>query len=268
MIREMSYVQGALVNYDGVLTDVALYCDGSLKETLTGLPEHDSHLSRRITFSAGFSGFVNQLYATHEGVLDYMILQTPVTAFQNQQLWHYFEVTYNGNVKVNIFLDERQIDTGGYTLVLPNIVNYGTGLTKKQTHTIKIFMPPLAFGRVPHLVTDDTYSGQIINAVPVALPTRFYSKLQSVDEAQVTFAGEITIVFYMDGIQIGGDHYLNSDVDNDGVGLYTNKKVYLGEGGTGTVFQWEQIAGDGDIVLVETNASLADLEATTVPTPG
>lgn len=261
MIREMQYVQGALINYSGSIEGLSLYCDGSLKQTLTGLPEHDYHLTRRVTFNAGFAGFVNQLYADHNGVLDYGLVEIPVTAFQEQQLWHYYDVTYNGDVKVTMFLDEQQVDDG-YNLKLPNIVDYGSGLTQRQTHTLKIFMPPLAFGRVPHIVTDDSKKGQILNATPVALPIRFYNKLQSVDEIQVTYAGEVGLMFYMDGVQLGKDYHLNSNVDSDGRGLYTSEKLYLSDGGTGTVFQWEQVSGSGDVVVVETNATLADMEPT------
>ena len=261
MIREMKYVQGAFINYEGSIEGLSLYCDGSLKQTLTGLPEHDYHLTRRVTFNAGFAGFVNQLYADHNGVLDYGLIEAPVTAFQEQQLWHYYDVTYNGDVKVTMFLDEQQVDDG-YNLKHPNIVDYGSGLIQRQTHTLKIFMPPLAFGRVPHIVTDDSKKGQILNVTPVALPVRFYNKLQSVDEIQVTFAGEVGLMFYMDGVQLGKDYHLNSNVDSDGRGLYTSQKLYLSEGGTGTVFQWEQVSGSGDVVVVETNATLADMEPT------
>jgi hypothetical protein len=182
-------------------------------------------------------------------------------------LWHYYEVTYTGTVKINVFLDERQIDEGGYVMKLPNIFGRGSDLTKRQTYTIKMFMPPLSYGRVPHLVTDDSYTGQVLDSIPIVLPTRFYNKLQSIDEVQVTYAGMVTLIFYMDGIQIGGEYQLDSDVDKHGVGLYKNEKLHISEGGTGTVFQWEQIAGDGDVVLVETNASLADMESTTKPEP-
>jgi hypothetical protein len=266
MIREMQYIQGAYINYSGSVGAVSLYCDGGLKQTLTGLPEHDYHLTRRITFNAGFAGFVNQLYSDHNGVLDYTLVQAPVTAFQEQRLWHYYDVTYNGDITVEMYLDENKIDDG-YTLKLPNIVDYGSGLTQRQTHTLKIFMPPLAFGRVPHLVTDDSKRGQILNATPVALPARFYNKLQSVDEISVTYAGEVGLAVYMDGMQLGDIYNLNSNVDSDGRGLYTSEKFYLSEGGTGTVFQWEQVSGYGDIVVVETNATLADMEPTTKAEP-
>ena len=112
MIREMQYVQGAYINYSGSVGAVSLYCDGGLKQTLTGLPEHDYHLTRRITFNAGFAGFVNQLYSDHNGVLDYTLVQAPVTAFQEQRLWHYYDVTYNGDITVEMYLDENKIDDG------------------------------------------------------------------------------------------------------------------------------------------------------------
>jgi hypothetical protein len=261
MIREMHYVQSALVNYSGTVNGVSLYCDGNLKQTLTGLPVHDSHLTRRVTFDAGFAGFVNQLYSDHDGVLDYHIMAEPASTFADQRLWHYYDVTYNGDVIVSMYLDEVQMGDDK-TLTLPNIVDYGAGKTERQTHTQKIFMPPLAFGRVPHLKADATKQGQLIRVTPVALPVKFYNKLQSVDEVQVTYAGDVWVAFYMDGVQLGDTYHLNSDRDNNGRGLYTSEKLYLSEGGTGTVFQWEQTAGGGDVVVVETNATLADMEPT------
>ena len=261
MIREMHYIQSALINYSGSGGGISLYCDGDLKQTLTGLPAHDSHLTRRVTFDAGFAGFVNQLYSDHDGVLDYFIIEEPASTFSEQRLWHYYDVTYNGDVTVSMYLDEVQMGDSK-TFTLPNIVDYGAGKTARQTHTHKIFMPPLAFGRVPHLKAEPSNQGQLIRVNPVALPVKFYNKLQSVDEAQVTYAGDVWVAFYMDGVQLGDTYHLNSDKDSNGRGLYTSEKLYLSEGGTGTVFQWEQTAGSGDVVVVETNATLADMEPT------
>ena len=267
MIRNMSYVQGAFLNYSGSVGGVSLYCDGNLKQTLTGLPEHDYHLTRRVSFNAGFAGFVNQLYSDHDGVLDYTLIETTVTEYSTQQLWHYFEVTYNGEVEVTVFLDEKKVDDES-KLTLPNILNYGAGVTQRQTHTAKVFLPPLAFGRVPHIVTNDSKRGQILSMAPVALPSRFYNKVQSVDEVQVTYKGDIWVSFYMDGVQLGKSYHLNSDIDKDGEGIYKSERLYLSEGGTGTVFQWRQTAGSGDVVVVETNATLADMEPTQQREPG
>jgi len=214
-----------------------------------------------VTFDAGFAGFVNQLYSDHDGMLGYRMIEAPASAFSEQRLWHYYEVTYNGDVSVTMYLDEVKIGDEN-ALTLPFILDHGEGKSQRKTHTLKIFMPPLAFGRVPHLKADPTKHGQLISTTPVALPARYYNKLQSVDEAQVTYAGDVWVAFYMDGVQLGSEYHLESEVDKNGRGLYTSEKLYLSEGGTGTVFQWEQTSGDGDIVAVETNATLADMEPT------
>jgi len=67
---------------------------------------------------------------------------------------------------------------------------------------------------------------------------------------------------HLDGVQLGDTYHLDSEIDSNGTGLYASEKLYLSEGGAGSVFQWEQVSGSGDVVVVETNATLADMGPT------
>lgn len=267
MIRELNHVKGAFLSYKGEPSEIKVFSDGELRQTISDVANNQFHTTRRISFDAGIVGYINQISVNHNDQVDYNLDVEPFNAFTEQRLWHYYEVTYNGEINLNLFLDEQQINTNTYSCTLPNVSETVTPKVLKKNHTKKIYYPPLAYGRVPHVKNDPNDIGSIIFMRPVAIPARFYSKVTSVDEVQVTYSGEVFMNFYIDGVLMGETVHLVSDLDSQGKGVYTSEKFYLAEGSTGLVFQWEQIAGSGEIASVETNATLADLETASVPTP-
>ncbi len=267
MIRELYHLKGVFLSYKGTPSSIKVFTDGDLKQTINDVAENTFHTTRRISFDQGLAGYINQISVDHNDQVDYRLDVEPFARFSEQRLWHYYEVTYNEEINVDTYLDELRLNASAYTLTLPNIDETTFPKAKKKHHTKKVYLPPLSYGRVPHVKNNPNDTGSIISMTPIAVPARFYTRVQTIDEVQVTFTGEVFVKFFIDGDQIGDIVHLTTDFNRQGKGLYTTEKFYLAEGATGLVFQWEQCAGTGEIASVETNASLADLETASVPTP-
>tara|TARA_Y100001963_G_C6694876_1_gene406495 strand:+ start:311 stop:1105 length:795 start_codon:yes stop_codon:yes gene_type:complete len=253
MIRDRIILQAIKLHYKGDVGSVSVSLDGSTKSTVTDLPDHSVHRTRRMSLPAGLSGFVPQFSTGHSTKIDADFEAVPASAFTEQQIWHYYEVIYTGTVNISVYIDENIVVTAK-ELTLPNV--YDT-TTPKQTHTQKVYLPPLSFGYVPHVFNATSDAGDIISAKPVTLPVAHYRGVRAVAEGQITYIGDLQVQFYMDGRELGGPYQFNEQTYSTGLPKYVTEKFYFPAGSIGHIFQWEQISGTGNIAMLETDASMA-----------
>ena len=140
--------------------------------------------------------------------------------------------------------------------------------TSKIQETIKVYLPALSYGRIPHVLNDKSDAGNILRFNPVALPVRFYKTLEGVSECQITYKGDVFVDFFLDGEQLGDTYQFDAQYDGNGKSIYGVQKFLLPENSGGYVFQYSQISGDGDIISVETDAHPLEFEPSTETAPG
>ena len=249
MIRDRVIAQAVKLHYKGSVTTANIFMDGVSKATITNLPAHavggtDRHKTRRITLPAGVTGFSPQFTTDSISKVDHAFELIQASTFSRQSIWHYFEMTYTGTINVTAYVDEVSLFSAAKVFELP------TGV---QQHTAKVYLPPLSFGYIPHLLNETNDAGDIISAKPVVLPVRHYKGIRSVSECQITYKGNLQVQFYMDGRELGNPYQFDKVQDNDDTpSRYVTKKFYFPAGSIGHIFQWEQVSG-----LLETDASFA-----------
>ena len=260
-LRQRLLLNGIAVHYKGAPT-VNVSVDGALSFTFTA-PNHTTYRTRFFTAPAGVYGFIFDATSNSVDMLEYEFATASPSAFSEQTIWHYYEVTYRGTVNISLFLDEEervgQSQSSTYDIV--------TLSTTKGQETEKIYMPPMSYGRVPHVTNTASDSGEIYNFNPVRLPARFYSDVRSVSEARITYKGQVNVCLYMDGNKIGNEHSFEGKTSEYGADIYSTEVFYVDAGTVGRVFQWEQISGNGDIISVETDAHPLEMEPANVPEP-
>ena len=60
-----------------------------------------------MSLPAGLSGFVPQFSTNHGTKVDADFEAVSASAFSEQQIWHYYEITYTGTVNVSVHIDEE-----------------------------------------------------------------------------------------------------------------------------------------------------------------
>ena len=87
-------------------------------------------------------------------------------------------MTFKGSVRFNLFIDQVALKPN---LSIKSYVDLSVRESRVQD-TRKIFFPALSYGYIPHIsqTIDNTNSGQIISARPVALPARFNKGIEDI----------------------------------------------------------------------------------------
>ena len=202
---------------------------------------------------AGVVGYVPQIQSTFTGALTTEFEGAPEAQYVQQQLFHFFEVQFDGTVKLEIYSDEvlQVLNNSGETNITLTVRD-----SKKQD-TRRVYFPPLTYGWVPQLkhVVNSAQDGQVYKSVLRSLPSRFSRGEKEHSEIQVTHQGDVTLDVFLDG-KILDTYSFNADpYDND---AFITEKEYLPAGCTGNVLQWIQKDGTGEVAMFETNTTLTD----------
>ena len=224
---------------------ITVNVDGSQVDTRT-LPTQSTFKGRRVTLPVNVTGYIPHLESTSTRLQNFQFDALPIESFNQQQLFHYFEVGFRGTgtLTPRIYLDGT-IQTQ----------NFNTS-TSEATETIRVYFDALAYGYIPHIhnTGTSTADAEILWARPVALPPRFYRGIRTHAEFQITFKGDVTVQWYLDGTSIGTYSFSSTNT--------TTEKAYFPSGTIGHVLQYTHSnpAGGGKIYIVETDVTLADLE--------
>jgi len=264
MIQERKVFQSLLLEYVGEPT-VKVTIDGDDIMTATGkaLPNHAVRKTRRVSLPKGSSGYVAQMSCDTTDVVRHQFEAVPESQFQTNNLFQYFEITFNNNLQVKMYIDE--------TPVMPNNSSKKTlsliPRRGKKQDTRKIYFPPLTYGYVPHIeqVISSAQKGQVLSARPITLPPKYFRGLKTHSEYQVTYQGDVELAVYIDGEMLFKEWLPEILIPQDGG--YKTHKDYLPAGATGQVLQWVQLDGTGDIALFETDVTQLDQEPPAQPFP-
>ena len=269
MIRDLVVLRSVEAHYknnapnDANGPGLSMFMDGSLKKSISDAPAHSTYKTRIFTAPDGAMGYIPHITSDAQFNVDLKINADPVSAFSEQILWHYYEITFRGTVHISLYLDGTLIrgDGDGEQDDKQRVVL----TTSKEIDTAKAYLTPLAYGRMPHVVNDSDDSGDIDKWRPIALTARFHTSVKAATEGQITYRGDCNVIFYFDGKQIGDPYLFKGERNEYGNEIYTTKRFYLSEDTLGQVFQYIQVDGSGDIIAVETDAHQLDLEPLTVP---
>ena len=224
---------------------ITVNVDGSQVDTRT-LPTQSTFKGRRVTLPVNVTGYIPHLESTSTRLQNFQFDALPIESFNQQQLFHYFEVGFRGTgtLTPRIYLDGTI-----------QAQNFNTS-TSEATETIRVYFDALAYGYIPHIhnTGTSTADAEILWARPVALPPRFYRGIRTHAEFQITFKGDVTVQWYLDGTSIGTYSFSSTNT--------TTEKAYFPSGTVGHVLQYTHTnpAGGGKIYIVETDVTLADLE--------
>lgn len=252
MIKPRQVFQDLIVEYLGNPT-INVTIDGTSKLSNLALPNHTVRKTRIVSLPSGVIGYVPQLNTTHNGIFRYQFRGLPESQFNDQLIYHHWEITFEGNVSVGLFIDEIEKtpnDSGSTTVEL-------SPREGRTQDTRRIYYPALTFGYVPHVrhFVSSTNSGQIISARPVQLPPRFYKGLREHSEIRLTHEGVVFLAVYLDGEEVGSYQF-----DETATGDFVTRKSYLPAGTNGQVLQWIQKSGDGEVAIFETDVTLLEKE--------
>ena len=259
MIKERQVFQDLIVEYSGTPT-INVTIDGTSKLSSLALPTHSVRKTRIVSLPSGVIGYVPQLTTTHNDIFRYQFRGVPEGQFQNQLIYHYWEITFEGTVSVGLFIDEIEKtpnDSGSTTVEL-------SPRESRTQDTRRVYYPALTFGYVPHIrhFVSSTNSGQIISARPVQLPPRFYKGLKEHSEIRLTHEGVVILSVYLDGEEVGSYQF-----DETATGDFVTRKSYLPAGTNGQVLQWIQKSGDGEVAIFETDVTLLEKEPPNLTIP-
>ena len=224
---------------------ITVNVDGSQVDTRT-LPTQSTFKGRRVTLPVNVTGYIPHLESTSTRLQNFQFDAVPIESFNQQQLFHYFEVGFRGTgtLTPRIYLDGTI-----------QAQNFNTS-TSEATETIRVYFDALAYGYIPHIhnTGTSTADAEILWARPVALPPRFYRGIRTHAEFQITFKGDVDIQWYLDGTSIGTYSFSSTNT--------TTEKAYFPSGTIGHVLQYTHTnpASGGKIYIVETDVTLADLE--------
>ena len=217
------------------------------------MPSHSVMKNRRMELPAGVVGYVPQIQSTFTGALTTEFEPTPEGQYAQQQLFHFFEVQFDGTVELEIYSDEvRQVpNNSGETSITLTVRD-----SKKQD-TRRIYFPALTYGWVPQLkhVVNSAQDGQVYKSMLRSLPSRFSRGEKEHSEIQVTHQGDVTLDVFLDGKIM--DTY-SFDADSYDKNAFITEKEYLPAGCVGNVLQWIQKDGTGEVAMFETNTTLTD----------
>jgi len=232
------------------------------------LPNHDSFRGRRVTLPVSTDGFIPHLEIVppDSDTSAQSLLQNerfegvPIETFNQQQLFHYYEVGIRGQAPGTLRIYRDGVEQS-------QVVNLSSGtLAENQyTDTIRVYFNSLAYGYIPHIHNTGAPANdfEILWAKPVSLPPRFYRGVRTHSEFQITYKGEVTIEWFLDGVSIGTyDFDSETTIDGQQTFVTETKKDYFPSGTIGHVLQYKHTnpADRGKIYIVETDVTLADLE--------
>ena len=138
----------------------------------------------------------------------------------------------------------------------------GEGLPGKgKLLPLRIFPLPAQAGSLVQVAV--TKGCEMIRCEIMSAPIAAHKVVKELAEAQVTYKGLVTLQFYFDGIQIGGNRIFFSS-------KWKTEKFYLPSGSRGYIFQWKQIENPdltprGYIGSFETDILPLDVEQPRVP---
>jgi len=227
--------------------------DGTAKVSSQQMPSHSVMRNRRMELPAGVVGYVPQIQSTFTEALTTEFEPTPEGQYAQQQLFHFFEVQFDGTVKLEIYSDEilQVVNNSGETNITLTVRD-----SKKQD-TRRVYYPPLTYGWVPQLkhVVNSAQDGQVYKSMLRSLPSRFSRGEKEHSEIQVTHQGDVTLDVFLDGKIL--DTY-GFDADRYDKNAFITEKEYLPAGCVGNVLQWIQKDGTGEVAMFETNTTLTD----------
>ena len=255
MIRKRQVYHSIIIEYiDTPVISVSI--DGSSVISSLTLPENTVRKTRILALPETAIGFVPQFTSTNTTDIRYQFAGTPEEQYKDQQLFQYYEVSLKGSVRLNLFLDQVAIKPNAS---IKTYVDLSVRENRVQD-TRKIFFPALSYGYIPHLsqTLSNTNSGQVISARPVALPTRFNKGIRRHSEYQVTYRDEVQLAVFLDGRKVVDRNLPDQQIPQDGG--FSTFKDYFPSDSNGTVLQYMQTSGDGEIALFETDQTLLDVE--------
>ena len=259
MIKPRVIAQALRVEYKGQ-PSFSVHVDGQTLVNEQALPSQTQRKTRRVLLPPGLVGYVLQVTIKDPAVSRFQLETIPVEQFAIQQLYHYWEVTFDQSVELRLNMDEvaQKSNNLSDTITL-------TARDSRRQDTRRIYYPPLRWGYVPNLeqVNIGTTDGQVHRATPVALPLRYYRGLRDHSEIQLTYQGFVDLQIYLDGDMIG-QFNLDAALEES---AYQTTKHYLPAGGRGHTLQWIQYGGDGEIALLESHITLTDLQQPEQPVP-
>ena len=260
MVQSRKIFQSVVIEYDGEPT-VTVTIDGTEVLESVVLPDHGlTRKTRVILLPHSAIGYTPQLQVAGHDIVRYVFNGTPDTSFFSQQIYHYYEISFIGTVKLKLYLDSTAMLSAGRD---ETVTLKARGSRNQDTR--KIYYPSLSYGYIPHLeqleITD--YSGQVVLVRPVALPPRFFKGIRTHGEIQLTYQGDVSLDVHLDGDRV--DSYFFGE-DSEGQDRYKTVKEYLPSGTIGNVVQWIQTDGDGEIAVFETDMTLLDMEQPQVAT--
>ena len=111
MIKERNVFQAILIEYLGEPV-IKATVDGTNILTPTGkrLPEHTVRQTRRVSLPKGSHGNVAQMSSDSTDITRYQFESRPEGSFRENTLFHYYEITFNKNIQVKLFMDEVSIN--------------------------------------------------------------------------------------------------------------------------------------------------------------
>ena len=240
------------MRYKGQPT-ISVTVDGVSKVTNQQMPSHSVMKNRRLELPAGVIGYVPQVQSTFTGALTTAFDGVPESKYSQQQLFHFFEVQFNGTVKLEIYADEVQkyLNNAGVTNITLTVRD------SKVQDTRRVYFPELTYGWVPQLkhVVDPSQDGQVFSSTLRSLPSRFSRGEKEHSEIQVTHQGDVVLDVFLDGKIL--DTY-SFDADRYDKDAFITQKESLPSGSTGNVLQWIQRSGEGEVAMFETNTTLTD----------
>ena len=142
MIKERNVFQAILIEYLGEPV-IKATVDGTNILTPTGkkLPEHTVRQTRRVSLPKGSHGYVAQLSSDLTDITRYQFESKPEASFRENVLYHYYELTFNKNLQVKLFMDEVSIKPNNST---DKSVTLKPRNGRNQD-TMKVYFPPLKF---------------------------------------------------------------------------------------------------------------------------
>lgn len=259
MIKPRLIARALRVEYVGA-PKFSIHVDGQTLVSNVALPPQAIRQTRRILLPPALVGYVHQVTFDSYPVQRFQLETEAVETFGALNIYHYWEITFEGTVELEIYMDEIQRQAN-------NRVSRVTLTTRdgRRQDTRRVYYPALAWGYVPHLAQAnlETSTGQVHRAVPVALPNRYYRGLRDHSEVQITYQGFVDMEIYLDGDMIALIN-LNAEVDEN---EYLTVKRYLPAGSRGYVLQYLQFGQDGEIAVCESDTTLTDLQQPQQPVP-
>ena len=255
MISERQIFQAVMVEYTGS-PSITVSVDGGAVLSNTVLPTQSTRQTRIVTLPPTAVGYTPHFSSNDNLDTRTQFIPVPEKQFKNQHIFSYYEVTFTGSIRVQIYNDQ--------TKVLPSLKPLGyidlSVRGGKSQDTVKVYYPALSYGYVPHIeqIYTDTLTGHLISYNAVTLPTRFHKGLSTHSEWQITYRDDCQIVVYLDGKKVVDQNLPEQIIPQDGG--YTTFKDYFPEDTTGHVLQYVKSSGDGEVAVFETDQTLIDLE--------